>query len=92
MPDFSKKAQQIRMESCPVAVLRMWRGNDCAGPARASAAAATQIAVSGPAVADRSAVHHFEEKAGTSPCRIFFFNRRRIPLKIQAGLWLKRPK
>ena len=58
-----------------MAVPRLGCGNDCAGPACASAAA-SQIAVSGPAVADRSAVHHSEAKTGASACRIFFFKRR----------------
>lgn len=75
MPDFSKNAQQIRMGARPMAVPRTWRGGDRAGPAFASAAAASQVAVSGPAVADHSAAHHFEAKTGASACRIFFFNR-----------------
>jgi hypothetical protein len=67
-----------------MAAPRMWRGNDCAGPACASAAAASRIAVSGPAVADRSTVHHFEAKTGASACRIFFFNRH-MPDKMCPG-------
>jgi hypothetical protein len=66
-----------------MAVPRMWRGDDCAGLACASAAA-SQIAVSGPAVADRSAVHHFEAKTGASACRIFLFNRH-MPDKMCPG-------
>ncbi len=57
------------------------RGGGRAGPAFASAPP-SQIAVSGPAVADRSAAHHFEEKTGTSPCRIFLFKRRHLPDKM----------
>jgi hypothetical protein len=48
--------------------------------------AASQIAVSGPAVADRSAVHHFEAKTGASPCRIFFF----MPDKMCPGTLMTR--
>jgi hypothetical protein len=64
---------------------RMYRGKDCAGPAGASAAARSQIAVSATAVADRSAVHHFEAKAGASAWRIVFFERRRMPDKMYPG-------
>jgi hypothetical protein len=38
VPHKSKNAQQFRMESCPMAVPRMWRGEDCAGPACATVA------------------------------------------------------
>lgn len=60
------------------------RGDGCAGPACASAAAASQIVVSGPAVADRSAARHFEAKTGASTDRIFFFSRH-APDKMYPG-------
>jgi len=59
------------------------RADDCAGPLCASATAPSQVAVSG-AVADRSAVHHFEAKTGASAWRIFFF-KRHLPDKMYPG-------